>query len=349
MRCPYRLIALMGFAATAITVSAQQPAAKPGAKTAPASTAWKQPKTPWGDPDLQGVWPSTNMIGTPVERDRNLGTRAVLNDEEYAKRAGQSKRGDPSGTLRPEGRFSIAGGWFDNGKPNRQASLVVDPPDGRIPALTPEAEAREAARKKHWSQKKDSPDTWEDLTTWDRCITLGPVGSVLPLAYDNGQQIIQGPGYVVFQNEMIHEARVIPLDGRPHASPQIRTWMGDSRGHWEGNTLVVETTNFNGRIFVGGQGGGFGDPGAVATDQLRLVERFTRVDIDTINYEVTVNDPQTWTRPWKIAFPLRHEANYSQIQEYACHEGNVFMFDALAGARADEKKAAEAAAQKGVK
>ena len=121
---------------------------------------------------------------------------------------------------------------------------MVDPPDGRIPALTAEAEARETARKKLWNQKKDSPNTYEDLTTWDRCITLGPVGSVLPLAYDNGQQIIQAPGYVVFQNEMIHEARVIPLDGRPHASPQIRTWMGDSRGHWEGNTLVVETTNF---------------------------------------------------------------------------------------------------------
>ena len=135
-----------------------------------------------------------------------------------------------------------------------------------------------------------------DLTTWDRCITLGPVGSVLPFAYNNGQQIVQGPGYVVFRNEMIHEARVIPLDGRPHASPEIRTWMGDSRGHWEGNTLVVETTNFNGQVFIGAQGGGFGDSGAVATDQLRLVERFTRVDEDTINYEITVNDPQTWTQ-----------------------------------------------------
>ena len=189
--------------------------------------------------------------------------------------------------------------------------------------------AREAARKKHWNEKKDSPDTWLDLTTWDRCITLGPIGSVAPFAYNNGQQIVQGPGYVVFRNEMIHEARVIPLDGRPHASPAIRTWMGDSRGHWEGNTLVVETTNFNGQTFIGSQGGGFGDSGAVATDQLHLVERFTRVDEDTINYEVTINDPQTWTKPWKIALPLRHEANYDYIYEYACHEGNIFMHDAL--------------------
>jgi hypothetical protein len=144
---------------------------------------------------------------------------------------------------------------------------------------------------------------------------------------------------VAFRNEMIHEARVIPLDGRPHASPKIRTWMGDSRGHWEGNTLVVETTNFNGQIFIGSGAGGFGDAGVVATEQLLLQERFTRVDEDTINYEVTIDDPKTWTRPWKIAFPLRHEADYSYIQEYACHEGNIFMHDVLAGARAGEAQA----------
>ena len=342
MRYRNRLIALAVFAMTAGTVSAQQPAAK----TVPASKAWTQPETPWGDPDLQGVWPSTNMIGTPMERDKKLGTRALLNDDEYAKKLIRTNPTDPSGALRPEGKFSIAGGWFDNGTATRQASLVVDPLDGRIPPLTPEAEAREAARKKHWNEKRDSPDTWMDLTTWDRCITLGPVGSVMPFAYDNGQQIIQAPGYVVFRNEMIHESRVIPLDGRPHASPEIKTWMGDSRGHWEGKTLVVETTNFNGNIFIGSEAGGFGDSGAVATDQLRLVERFTRVDRDTIQYEVTVNDPQTWTAPWKISMPLRHDASYDFIYEYACHEGNIFMHDALAGARAeDQKRAALAGAQ----
>jgi hypothetical protein len=148
---------------------------------------------------------------------------------------------------------------------------------------------------------------------------------------------------------LLHEARVIPLDGRPHASSNIRNWMGDSRGRWEGNTLVVETTNFNGQIFMGSQGGGFGDPGAIATEQLRLLERFTRVDPDTINYEVTIDDPKTWTKPWKLAYPLRREPDYDHIEEYACHEGNIFMHDALAGARADEKKAAEAATQKGAK
>ena len=344
MRYRNHLIALALFAVTAWTVAGQQPAAK----TATASKTWKQPETPWGDPDLQGVWPSTSMIGTPIERDKKLGTRDVLNDEEYAKRLKQQTKGDPSGTLKPEGRVGLAAGWFDSGKANRQASLVVDPPDGRIPALTAEAEAREGARKKNWNQKKDSPDTWMDLTTWDRCISLGPLGSVLPLAYDNGQEIVQAPGYVVFRNEMIHEARVIPLDGRPHASPEIKSYMGDSRGHWEGKTLVVETTNFNGNVFVGGEAGGFGDAGAIATDQLRLIERFTRTDQDTIQYEITVNDPQTWTAPWKIAMPLRREASYDRIYEYACHEGNIFMHDALSGARATEKNAAQGAAQKGV-
>jgi hypothetical protein len=338
----YRLIALSAFVVTVVAVSAQ-PATTTGSKT------WKQPMTPWGDPDLQGVWPSTSMIQTPMERDPKMGTRAVLTDEEMAQKAARNKQFARIETGNANGVVPLAAGWFDYGKPNRQASLVVEPPDGRIPPLTAEAQVREAERKKHWNEKKDAPDTWLDLTTWDRCITLGPVGSVLPFAYNNGQQISQGPGYVVFRNEMIHEARVIPLDGRPHASPQVRSWMGDSRGHWQGKTLVVETTNFNGQVFIGSQGGGFGDSGAVATDQLRLLERFTRVDENTINYEVTIDDPKTWTKPWKVAYPLRHEANYDYIFEYACHEGNIFMHDALAGARANEKKAAEAAAQKGVK
>jgi len=349
LRYRYCLIAPLALAMTLTTVFAQSVAKPAPTSTTTVAKPWKQPMTPWGDPDLQGVWPSTSMIQTPMERDPKLGTRAVLNDEEVAAKVARNKQFSRIETGNTNGVVPLAAGWFDYGKPNRQASLVVDPPDGRIPALTPEAQAREAARKKHWNEKKDSPDTWLDLTTWDRCITLGPVGSVLPFAYNNGQQIEQGPGYVVFRNEMIHEARVIPLDGRPHISPEIRTWMGDSRGHWEGKTLVVDTTNFNGQVFIGSEGGGFGDSGAVATDQLHLVERFTRVDDDTINYEVTIDDPNTWTKPWKIALPLRREAKYDYIYEYACHEGNIFMHDALAGARVTEKKAAEAAAQKGVK
>jgi hypothetical protein len=341
MRYRNRLVALAVFAATAMTVFAQQPAAK----TATASKTWKQPETPWGDPDLQGVWPSQNMIGVPMERDPKLGTRAVLTEAESAQRSGRALS-DFSGTLRPEGKFSIAGGWAEKGRPNLQASLVIDPPDGRIPALSAEGQAREDARKKHWNEKRDSPDTWMDLTTWDRCITKGPIGSVIPNVYDDTQEIVQAPGYVVFRNEMIHEARVIPLDGRPHASPEIKTYMGDSRGHWEGKTLVVETTNFNGQFYVGGGGGGFGEAGAVATEHLRLIERFTRTDQDTVVYQATVEDPHTWTAPWTISIPLKREPGENQILEYACHEGNYFMHDVLAGARADEKKAAQAGAQK---
>ncbi len=340
MRYRYRLIGPIVFAATVITVSAQ-----PVAKTTTASKAWKQPMTPWGDPDLQGVWPSTSMLQTPMERDPKLGTRAVLNDQEVARRRPEISNSTSSKQGNASGIVPLAAGWFDYGKSNRQASLVVEPPDGRIPPLTAEAEAREAARKKHWNEKKDSPDTWLDLTTWDRCITLGPVGSVMPFAYNNGQQIVQGPGYVVFRNEMIHEARVIPVDGRPHVSPAIRSWMGDSRGHWEGNTLVVETTNFNGQTFIGSQGrrlwrfrrgcdGPIAFAGALYAsgrqhDQLRGHHRGP-ADVD---------------QAWKIAMPLRREADYDYIYEYACHEGNIFMHDALAGARAGEKKAAEA--QKG--
>ena len=164
---------------------------------------------------------------------------------------------------------------------------------------------------------------------WDRCITRGAVGSIVPNTYNQGNQIVQAPGYVILRNEMIHESRVIPLDGRPHLPRTIHTWMGDSRGHWEGQTLVVETTNFNGRVPIGN---------TPTSEDLRLVEWFTLVDANTLNYQVTIDDPKTWTKPWTMAFPLRRDSNYT-LFEYACHEGNYYMYDALTGARADEKAA----------
>ncbi len=317
-----RFLALMAVMSLSITPRDGQ------ARTA--TKPWNQPKTPWGDPDLQGVWPGTSMFQTPLERDLKLGTRAILNDEEFAQRITQATayknnlEGDSAPARAPRGA-----GWADYGKPNRQASLVVDPPDGRIPPLTPEAQKREANRLARRRQIWDSPDTWEDLATWDRCITLGVVGGVLPLFYNSGNQILQAPGIVVFRNEMIHEARVIPLDGTPHAGPHIRQYMGDSVGHWEGNSLVVETTNFNGRVAIENNG-------TLPTEALRTVERFTRVDRDTLNYQITIDDPKTWTKPWTIAFPLRHDPDYQQINEYACHEGNISMYDSLSGARARE-------------
>jgi len=335
------LLALMSVLAVAM--------AAPLASAQTASAAWTPPpRTPWGDPDLQGIWPSTHMLQTPIQRDPKLGTRAVLNDEEYAQRMARVKAYAAIETAGGSGKVPISSGWFDPGRANRQASLVVDPPDGRIPALTSEAQKREAERLARYNAKKESPDTWEDLTTWDRCITLGTVGSMLPFYYNNGIEIVQAPGYVAIRNEMIHEARVIPLDGRPHVGSGIRMWMGDSRGHWEGTTLVVETTNFNARVGVGPGDGGFGDAAPRPTEHLRVIERFTRTDDHTVNYQVTIQDPNTWTKPWTIAYPLRHEPNYTAISEYACHEGNIFMYDVLSGARAQEKTSA-AAGEKGSK
>jgi len=219
----------------AVTIAAQLAIAQSS------SAGWKHPRTPWGDPDLQGIWPSSHMLQTPFERDPKLGTRGVLNDEEYAQRLARAKaffetRESPRVTTK---EVEIGSGWLEYGRPNRQASLVVDPPDGRIPPLTPEAQKREAERLARYEQKRDAPDTYEDLTTWDRCITLGAVGSMLPFFYNNGIEIVQAPRYVVIRNEMIHEARIVPLDGRPHAGSRVRMWMGDSRGHWEGNALIV--------------------------------------------------------------------------------------------------------------
>jgi len=231
--------------------------------------------------------------------------------------------------------------WDERGKPNLRTSLIMDPADGRIPPLTPEAQkaasARAAARNARPCAKSfgGCHDSWEDESLWDRCITRGTVGSMVPNTYNEGNQIVQTPGFVVLRNEMIHEARIIPVDGRPHNGPEIRTWMGDSRGHWEGNTLVVETTNFLDHTVVGN---------TPASESLRLVERFALADANTLNYQVTIDDPETWTRPWTIAFPLTRNSSY-QLFEYACHEGNYYMYNALSGARAEERKGAEKGAR----
>jgi hypothetical protein len=304
------------------------------------SPGWTPPRTPWGDPDLQGIWPSTHMLQTPVQRDQKLGTRAVLNDEEYAQRLRQVKAYAAIETAGGPDRVPISSAWMEPGKGSRQASLVVDPPDGRIPALTPDAQKREAERLARYAAKKDAPDTWQDLTTWDRCITLGAVGSMLPFFYNNGIEIVQAPGYVVIRNEMIHEARVIPLDGRPQVGSGVRTWTGVARGHWEGSTLVVESTNFNARVGVGPGDGGFGDPASRPTEHLKVTERYTRADEHSVDYRVTIQDPNTWTKPWTMSYPLMKEAGYTAISEYACHEGNIFMHDVLSGARAAEAKPA---------
>lgn len=303
------------------------------------------PKTSWGDPDLQGLWPATEMIGTPVQRPANFGTRTVLTDEEFAQRQTQAQRQaetDSEEFLKPGTAAGInpPNYWIERGKPNKQASLIVDPPDGRMPELTDEAKKKAAALADR-RKTRGAADSWEDRSLYDRCISRGAMGSILPVIYNNGNQIIQAPGMVAIRYEMIHETRIIPLDGRPHATPGVKSYMGDARGHWEGNTLVVETTNFLGdKNGIGLNGGG-----TPHSDALKLTERFTRVSADIINYEAIIDDPKTWTKPWKLTFPLKRDNGF-QVYEYACHEGNYALLDILSGARADEKAAAAAAAKK---
>jgi hypothetical protein len=305
---------------------------------------WTVPRTPWGDPDLQGLWPSLDMLGTPYERPPELAGRTVLNDEEFAARAAVRQRqaevdSEEFIVQRAPSRTGIGAPshWGERGKPSRQASLVVDPADGRLPPLTPEGQKRVAlARSTYYYDFPETVvahpfDNFEDLGPYDRCITRGLLASMLPTGYNMGTEIFQIPGYVVIRNEMIHETRSIPLDGRDHIGPNIRQYMGDSRGHFEGETLVIESTNFNGKVGLTLNGNS-----NLTSQSLRIVERLTRVDADTIQYQATVDDPGTWVRPWSVALPFKRHSDYGMF-EYACHEGNYGMRNILSGARADEK------------
>jgi hypothetical protein len=320
-----------------LPIAAQAPAAQvtPAAKAATTSVKsnWTPPKTPWGDPDLQGEWPATARI--PMQRPTELGERAVLTDAELAQRENQFKRQSDEDSQETAKSSDVTinppSYWQERGKPDRQASLVVDPPNGRIPPLTPAGQAAVHALRGGLgpgSHFPDKVDSWEDFDIYSRCITRGMVSSMLPTLYNFGNEIIQAPGVVVIRNEMIHETRVIPLDGRPHVGKGIVTYMGDSRGHWEGNTLVVETTNLKDQP---GAGGG------LFTDAAVLTERFTRTSPKDLSYDLTVNDPKTWTKPWTLHMPYKLDPNY-KIYEYACHEGNYMMLDSLSGARDLEKK-----------
>jgi hypothetical protein len=304
------------------------------AQATQAKKTWTPPKTPWGEPDLQGQWPATANI--PMQRPASFGTRNTLTDEELAQRERQAERQTESDTQEfTTGKDSVTinppGYWVEHGKPNRQASLVVDPPDGRIPVMT------ERGRKFAQDMREgrgpgqhfpDKVDTWLDFDIYSRCVTRGLVSSMLPTLYNFGNQIVQAPGYVVIRNEMIHEARVIPTNGGSHVGSKIRTFMGDSRGHWEGNTLVVETTNLNNETGTGG---------AFFSESAKLTERFTRTAQDELSYDIKIDDPLTWTKPWTIHMPYKLDPTYV-IYEYACHEGNYMMTDALEAARQLDKQ-----------
>jgi hypothetical protein len=276
---------------------------------APPRRPWTAPKTEWGDPDLQGVWNYATM--TSLERPRDLADKAVLSAEDasaYERRTNERQRA-ANNTAGPD--------WWDPGTQHlvdRRTSLIVDPADGRLPPTTPEAQAR-AARVTQARRQRGELDGPEDLALNVRCIlwtTAGP--PMLPGVYNNDVQIVQTPKSVVIVNEMIHDARIIPTDGRPHG--RLPQWMGDSRGHFEGQTLVVETVNFTDRAPVRG-----------SDEHLRLVERFTRTAPDTVTYRFTMDDPTVWTRPWTAEFPLR--ATNQPMYEYACHEGNARSMEGL--------------------
>ena len=310
------------FVAAVLAVSgvafAQAPASKSAKANAPV------PRTPWGAPDLQGTWDYRTI--TPLERPREVNGREFYTEEEAAKlegRAGRRMDGPPE-SIQPG--LNHAQYLTDPGRmlaDGNRTSLIVEPADGRIPALTAEGKAR-LARQPNRAASGAAISSWLDRGNQERCITYGLPTASLPTLYNNNIMIVQTPDTAVIVHEMIHEARVIPLDGRPALSSKIGQWIGTSRGHWEGDTLVVETTNFSGQNIYRG-----------STTGLHLVERYTRVGKDRLELRLTVSDPTTWEKPWTVLLPMR--PTEGELIEYACHEGNYAMKNLLEVARDEEK------------
>jgi hypothetical protein len=286
------------------------------------------PLTPWGDPDLSGVWDFRTL--TPLERPNELSGKEVLSEEDAEKyeaealRALDKDRRTADGlTAEQDVRNAYNQFWWDYGTKltDRRTSLIVDPPDGRIPALTAAAKARADARAAALERPARGP---EDRTPWERCIIGFNTGPPMnPSVYNNFVHFFQTREHLVILTEMVHDARIVPLDGRPHVPPSVRQWRGDSRGRWEGTTLVIETTNFTDKTSFRGSG-----------PEMHLVERFTRVDEETLLYEYTIHDPDSFVSPWSAAIPMARTEE--PMFEYACHEGNYGMTNLLQGARAQE-------------
>lgn len=319
------------------SVSVAQDAAAPRAAASNASKPFTAPRTPWGEPDLQGTY--SNRTITPFERPANVGAREFFTREEVAaieKRAAE-QNGDESRNKGTRGDVERAYNdfWWDRGTKvtSLRTSLVVDPPDGRAPALTEDAKKRAADEGKRPAFRGAGAagrgtDSWLDRSTFERCITRGMPAAMSPTAYNNNYRITQSPGYVAIEIEMLGGTRVIPTDGRPHLSQAIRQWVGNSVGRWDGDTLVVETTNFTDKVLYRG-----------AAENLHLVERIRRIGPNEIDYRVTISDPTTFTKSWTMAIPF--VVTGEDLFEYACHEGNYGLAGILSGAREDERIAAE--------
>jgi hypothetical protein len=316
-------------------------ASRSAARQVPAETTaaavldrnWRPPRTSWGDPSFEGVWSTDDMRSVPLQRPENFGARATLTLQEFQERAGRDEGGKDRATntetfLRNEWGIRTFG----------YSSLVVDPPNGRIPEMTPAAKAR-AANRDRGTFGPGPFDKFADFTLYDRCLTRGVLGSTLPVIYGNGMRIVQNPGNVAISYEMIHDTRLIPLDGRAALDPAIRQYMGSARGHFEGNTLVVETRNFTAETSIGANGNG-----TRHSEALTLTERFTRVDPDMIEYVATVTDPAAYSAPFTVRLMITTQPNYETF-EYSCHEGNGAVGHALSGERAFERQVAEAIAR----
>ncbi len=282
-------------------------------------------RTPWGDPDFAGVWSSDDMRGIPRERPEEFGTRRFLTDEEYVKRVER----DTQSRTQESNRV----GAFRNDvgtRTFRQTSLVVDPPDGKIPALTAAGQSR--LRMRNRGSFGDGPfHSPEDFTLYDRCITRGVVGSLGPAIYGNGVTIVQSPGMIAISYEMVHDTRLIPLDGRPHLSPAMKQYMGTARGWWEGETLVIETNGFTDKTAISG---------LRHSAALRLTERISRVDNLTLDYQVTIDDPETYTKPWTMVLQLTQPPGFRMFP-YECHEGNLGLRNILSAERAEDAALAD--------
>jgi len=316
-------VGLMIASVPQVALSQAQPqrGAQPAAGASRGGSAYVPPKTPWGEPDLQGMWPLDHLISTPLERPQNFGTRRFLTDEEFAAAEQRAK-------TRIAQQASATVPTSDGGPASKLTSLISDPPDGRFPALTPKGQEMLAQLNGSYKPRtvdgRPIFDNMNDFDTWDRCITRGMPVSMLTRNYNVGIRVMQSPGYVIILLEMAHEARIIPTDNRPNLDPTIRQYLGESRGRWEGNTLVIETLNFNGKPAMTNRG----IPGSPAqglnpeSESMRIVERLTRTSPTTIDYKMTIEDPVVLTRPWTVEFPWELHPDYG-FYEYACHEGNT--------------------------
>jgi hypothetical protein len=297
---------------------------------------WAPPKTAWGHPDLSGTYTNKDETNTPLERPDQFKGRSAedfsATDLDKLSKERQAVAAKIAGGIGGAETGAGPTHWYEHLKGSGSRPwLIVDPADGKLPPMTPQALKRESgyAALNDARNGEGRADSWLDRSLYDRCITRGLPGSMMPAIYGNSYQIVQTPDTIAITYEMIHETRIIPLDGRSHLSQEVRQYLGDARGHWEGNTLVVETTNFTSKTHMGYNN-------RYNSEKYKLVERFTPVAPDRLQWQATIDDPETWTRPWTFTMPLTKD-DTQQVFEYGCHEGNLGLEHILSAARAEER------------